>query len=260
MRKHLIQRLYKIASTSGDIMATNADVATLRELRNNTNVQNMLNIIARSEGTNKYPNGGYNTIFGGEQVEDLSKHPKIYKDYTDLSGTKIKTSAAGRYQIVGVTNDGLNKSLNLPDFSPESQDIMAIELIRRRGALDDVLKGDYKSAINKLGSEWASLPSSKYAQPKRTMGEILGGSDDFNVPMVPVIQNGRRALAVPTDVEEATALEEVLRNNMGLEANSVFANAIGMVGDARRRLDEQSDTQLMPNFLDEQILNIIDRV
>lgn len=235
----------------------NVDVSQLRELRQNPNVQRMLDVISRSEGTSKYPNGGYNTVFGGEQVEDLSKHPKVYKNYTDLSGNTIKTSAAGRYQIVGVTNDGLNKSLKLPDFSPESQDIMAIELIRRRGALDDVLRGDYKAAINKLGSEWASLPSSKYAQPKRSWNEVLGRDDDL--PMVPVMHQGRRALAVPNDVGEAVAMEDVLRTGGDIGQNSIFTNVIGMVGDARRRLGQQTNPEPLPDFMDQQLLDIIDR-
>jgi hypothetical protein len=54
----------------------------------------------------------------------------------------------------------------------------AIALISGRGALDDVLNGNYQSAIGKLGSEWASLPSSKYKQGKRSWefaNERLGG-------------------------------------------------------------------------------------
>jgi muramidase (phage lysozyme) len=41
-------------------------------------------------------------------------------------------------------------------------------LIQRSGAMDSVQKGDYQTAINKLGGVWASLPSSKYNQPKKS--------------------------------------------------------------------------------------------
>ena len=63
---------------------------------------------------------------------------------------------------------GVQKKLGLEDFGPRSQDLGALELIRQRGALNDVLNGDFGAAISKLGKEWASLPSSTYPQHKRS--------------------------------------------------------------------------------------------
>lgn len=108
-----------------------------------------LEAIAASEGAN------YDTIVGGTKtISDYSKHPNV----VGLTTKDGKSTAAGRYQITKSTWDSLSY-LGLSDFGPESQDIAAIELLRRRGALDDVLGGDVDGALGKLGSEWQGLPS-----------------------------------------------------------------------------------------------------
>jgi lysozyme len=53
-------------------------------------------------------------------------------------------------------------------FYPETQDDMAIQLIKDKGALDDVQAGRLSVAINKLRKIWASLPNSDVNQPTRT--------------------------------------------------------------------------------------------
>ncbi len=121
-----------------------------RSLLENPRVKAMLNTIAYAEGAD------YNTRVGGGTFGDLSKKPgkKTYiKSIGDYS------TAEGRYQFLNSTWDSVAKDLGLSDFSPQSQDLAAVELIKRRGALDDVLKGDLKSATTKLSKEWASLPT-----------------------------------------------------------------------------------------------------
>src|SRR5690606_23480525 len=66
------------------------------------------------------------------------------------------------------TWNNLAKRYGFRDFSPQAQDLGAIALIAGRGALDDVLKGNWQAAIQKTGKEWASLPSSTYKQGKRS--------------------------------------------------------------------------------------------
>ena len=138
------------------------------KLLDSPNVQKMLNLIANAEGV-EY---GYNTLFGNEKFNDLSKHPNISKSFTQTDGKKNTTTAAGRYQFLKGTWDGVAKQLGLNDFSPKNQDIAAIALLAQNGALPSVLKGDFKSAIQKSGGTWASLPSSPYSQPKKTWEEI----------------------------------------------------------------------------------------
>ena len=145
-------------------------------LLNNPNVRTMLNLIAQTEGVK----WGYNTLFGNQKIDNLSAHPNIKKQFTQTDGKVDYTTAAGRYQFLKPTWDGLAKQLGLSDFSPRSQDLGAIALLAQNGALPYVLKGDYQTAVKKSGGTWASLPSapSTYAQPKRGwdfVNQRLGG-------------------------------------------------------------------------------------
>jgi muramidase (phage lysozyme) len=132
-------------------------------LLNNSNVRKMLDLIAQTEGVK----WGYNTLFGNQKIDNLSAHPNLKKQFKQTDGKINYTTAAGRYQFIKPTWDGLVSQLGLKDFSPRSQDIGAIALLAENGALPYVLKGNYRTAVRKSGGTWASLPSSSYAQPKR---------------------------------------------------------------------------------------------
>lgn len=138
------------------------------KLLNAPNVQKMLNLIANAEGVKH----GYNTLFGNERVNDLSWHPGVKKGFTQTDGKKNATTAAGRYQFLEDTWNGVAKQLGLKDFSPKNQDIAAVALLAQNGALPSVLRGDFKTAVQKSGSTWASLPSSPYAQPKKSWSDL----------------------------------------------------------------------------------------
>lgn len=139
------------------------------------NLQAWLDVIATCEGTNT-PDG-YRALFGYHPKLRPSRlfengfrnHPNIRLQFTQTDGTINYTTAAGRYQIIFPTWVRVQAKLELPDFSPLSQDLAAIELTTARDALIDVQLGDLQSAIDKCSAEWASLPSSKYPQPKRTL-------------------------------------------------------------------------------------------
>lgn len=138
---------------------------SLARYLNNPNVQIFLDLISAAEGTSQH---GYNTTFGGGFIQDLSDHPRILKEFTQTDGIKKQSAAAGRYQFIQRTWDGLVEQLGFEDFSPRNQDIGAVKLIQEAGALNDVIKGDFDAAIKKTGTKWASLPSSKYKQNKRS--------------------------------------------------------------------------------------------
>lgn len=138
------------------------------KLLGSPNVQKMLDLIANAEGVQH----GYNTLFGNERFDDLSRHPNISKEFTQTDGKKNRTNAAGRYQFMKDTWDDVSKQLGLKDFSPKNQDIAAVALLARNGALPSVLKGDLKTAVQKSGGTWASLPSSNYPQKKRTWSDL----------------------------------------------------------------------------------------
>jgi muramidase (phage lysozyme) len=124
-------------------------------------VQAFLWLVRTGEGTTG-PNG-YRTKFGGSTFADMSDHPR-----TVITRSGISSSAAGAYQFLTPTWDEMADKYSLPDFSPASQDIAAVGLIKRRGALADVLAGRFRAAIDKCNKEWASLPGSPYGQPTMT--------------------------------------------------------------------------------------------
>ncbi|MDK2375251.1 glycoside hydrolase family 24 protein [Serratia fonticola] len=149
------------------------DYAKLNALVDDPNARGFLDLISKSEGTYYMPGGGYNTMFGGGQFSGQN-HPRIRHPFKQTDGTWNETTAAGRYQHLGRTWDDSAEKLGLPDFSPRNQDIAALHRIMERGQLDNVLSGDFDKAVAGLGGEWASLPSSKYSQPKHDMATIRG--------------------------------------------------------------------------------------
>lgn len=130
------------------------------------NLKAFLTMIQYAEGT--YGKDGYRKIFGGGLVNDLSKHPN-----TATTKWGITSTAAGAYQILSKTWAEIQSKLGLPDFSPLSQDKAAIELIRRRRALEDVLAGRFAQAIAKCRKEWASLPGAGYGQSEKDIQTLL---------------------------------------------------------------------------------------
>lgn len=135
------------------------------------NVSAFLDMIAYSEGTSG-PDG-YRTMFGHRLFDSFADHPRQYFSFTDGAGRQLKTSAAGRYQFLASTWDSLRAKLGLQDFSPASQDAGCIELIRQRGALNDVKAGRTADAIAKCAPVWASLPGAGYSQPERKLSQLL---------------------------------------------------------------------------------------
>ncbi|EMJ3187803.1 TPA: glycoside hydrolase family 104 protein [Yersinia enterocolitica] len=169
-----------------------SDSSDLNNLVDDPNVRQYLEVLSKAEGTASYANSGYNTIFGGDQFYDNSDHPRQLKEFTQTDGTKNKTSAAGRYQFTSGSWDDAAQALNLTDFSPRSQDLAALFLIQRAGQLENVTNGNFADATSGLGGVWASLPSSNYAQPKRSWEEIQGYSDRQTTPMQSVAASAPR--------------------------------------------------------------------
>lgn len=152
--------------------------AQLRQALANPNMRRMLYAIAQAEGTWNQPNQGANTLVGYGSFDSYADHPrKVVKVRPGLH-----SSAAGRYQIIQGTWDNLKKQYGFSDFSPENQDLAAVALIAGRGALDDVIKGDWAKAIPKLNKEWASFPGDVYAQGGKNMKQMLEylGADPKN--------------------------------------------------------------------------------
>lgn len=143
-------------------------LADLYHALQNKNARGFLDLLAQAEGVKH----GYNTMFGNTRFDNLSAHPNVRKQFRQTDGKINYTTAAGRYQFTNSTWKGLAKQYGFRGFSPQEQDLGALALIAQKGALQDVLTGNYVSAIKKLGSVWASLPSSPYAQPKKSYAQL----------------------------------------------------------------------------------------
>ena len=137
----------------------------------NANVQAFLKTLRFAEGTAGV--NGYKTLFGGKLFNDFSKHPNVKGYFFNKAKNKQDyTTAAGAYQFIYPTWETLRKRLNLTDFSPASQDKGAIELIREKGALEDVREGRFTTAVSKVRLIWASLPGAGYQQPEKSLADL----------------------------------------------------------------------------------------
>jgi muramidase (phage lysozyme) len=76
----------------------------------------------------------------------------------------MNSDAAGRYQFMGRYWSHYKLQLSLPDFSPDSQDKWAVQLIKECRALDDIETGHFIKALGKCSSRWASFPGAGYGQ------------------------------------------------------------------------------------------------
>ena len=133
------------------------------------NLKAFLDMIAVSEGTAGKGDNGYNVIVGGSLFESYDDHPrKLVWLRPGLAST-----AAGRYQLLSRYYDAYKKQLNLPNFSPISQDLIAVQQIKERGALQDIEKGYITVAIDKVKNIWASLPGAGYGQHENKLDKLI---------------------------------------------------------------------------------------
>jgi muramidase (phage lysozyme) len=170
-----------------------------KDLVNDPRIRAMLEVIARTEGTHNNFDKGYGRLVYGivisarynpewvgkrsspddtkeVYVKDFSRHPEALVEVT----SSLRSDACGRYQFLSTTW----KSLKLPSFEPYRQDVGAVMLIQKRGAIEPLLRrekpteDDLDEALSKLSYEWASLPSGRegggrYGQPAKTFDQVV---------------------------------------------------------------------------------------
>lgn len=122
------------------------------EALNNRNVVAFLRAIRAGESS-QGPDAYSMLVYGGS-FSDFSTHPKVFKP---IPGSTLKTSAAGAYQITYTTWLWLKVLANVNDFTPASQDKMAVAYLRKLGALQDLLDGNYAAAIDKCRDVWEAI-------------------------------------------------------------------------------------------------------
>lgn len=140
-----------------------------------TNVLAFLDMIAWGEGTDhpRQPSldHGYDVLVGGGLFRSYADHPRRLVDLPRLG---IKSTAAGRYQLLSRYWDAYRKSLALRGgFTPENQDRVALQQIRERRALSDIQAGRIPEAIAKCRNIWASLPGAGYGQHEHKLADLL---------------------------------------------------------------------------------------
>ena len=122
-----------------------------------------LDMLAWSEGTDngrqKTRNHGYDVIVGGELLHNYSDHPR---KLSTKPKTQINAGADAVFFPVGA--GCLPQAAWLKDFSPKSQDAVALQQIKERGALPMIDRGDIRQAIDRCSNIWASLPGAGYGQ------------------------------------------------------------------------------------------------
>lgn len=141
----------------------------------------LLDTIHGSESA--YPGrDSYKVIYGGGEAKDFTDHPRQYVPIVSGPNKGLKTSAAGRYQYLYPSWVEAKTALNLPDFSPESQDKAAWWDAQRaykkntgRDLMTDLTEaGNDPQKLTSIGrgisTWWTSLPGG--IEPNKATGSF----------------------------------------------------------------------------------------
>lgn len=159
-----IEGLFK--DNEGTLAECTAPPVTADDLLNE-NVRAAIMMVRVCEGTGG-PDG-FRMLFGGKLFDGFAAHPNVRIPFTQTDGVQNFSTAAGAGQFLSATWASIEKRLGFHGFTPQQQERGFVELFRQVGALNDIKAGQFVTFVNKLGKLWASMPSSIYPQPKRTM-------------------------------------------------------------------------------------------
>lgn len=121
---------------------------------------------------------GYNVIVGSTPEAPIlfpclvdgsinySVHPHMYQK-------KQNSTAAGRYQELWANWVSYSASLGLADFSPVSQDRMALQQIKEAGAFALIDAGSIAKAIAACAHLWASFAGAGYGQHEQKLANLI---------------------------------------------------------------------------------------
>ncbi len=114
---------------------------------------------------------GYNVLVGSTPAKPLLF--TSYADHPNVYNAAMNSTAAGRYQLLYRWWVPYKQMLGLMDFSPASQDAVALQQIRERGALPLIESGAITSAISRCSNIWASLPGNNYGEHTNAIPALL---------------------------------------------------------------------------------------
>lgn len=143
-----------------------------------------LDLIAWSEGTGHSTltqNRGYDVLVTGVNG------PAVFTDYSQhpltVHGVLVRpahddqpalwSTAAGRYQVLRKTWEQYRGQLNLPDFSPLSQDRIAVQILMETRAHAAIEQHNIRQAISLCSHIWASFPGNSYGQGGHSMDTLV---------------------------------------------------------------------------------------
>jgi muramidase (phage lysozyme) len=125
---------------------------------------------------------GYNVLVGATPSNPLT-FPS-YGDHPNVFNAALDSTAAGRYQLLhmwwadrtvnGKVQRGYKTMLGLHDFSPLSQDKVALQQIRECNALPDIDAGNFSHAVALCSRIWASMPGSPWHQHENQLTVLQG--------------------------------------------------------------------------------------
>ena len=135
-----------------------------------------LDMLAWSEGTDngrqKTRNHGYDVIVGGELFTDYSDHPRKLVTLNPKLKINRRRTLPASFPLVGC----LPQAAWPEDFSPKSQDAVALQQIKERGALPMIDRGDIRQAIDRCSNIWASLPGAGYGRFEHKADNLIANS------------------------------------------------------------------------------------
>ncbi|WP_054052999.1 hypothetical protein [Pseudomonas nunensis] len=125
------------------------------EYLKNKNVKAFLDTLAQIEG------GDYHAKFGFGWAPGFKTGKWTFSDESTHPGAGHggSTTASGRYQITKPAwSESSIDAMGLSDFSPGTQDLIAVELLRTVSAIEPLISGDLKTTIGKACRKWEALP------------------------------------------------------------------------------------------------------
>ena len=151
-----------------------SDSAAAAVISANDPVGAFLAVIRQFESHNDY-----SILYGGGHFSDFSKHPRVAVPINIPGYGSKKSTAAGAYQINAPTYDDFAPRLGISDFSPASQDRIAVAILQQCGAYDAIIAGDVQTAFALASKRWASLPYSTAGQNPQTIAKAQSLYDWF---------------------------------------------------------------------------------